>query len=81
MSFSLFPRQASSVWFNIYGQDQEPTLEWSTWKGLYLGRLLPYPQTLYYPRKARQGQTLLRFRKIINLQPVKKFQNNGQKTF
>ncbi len=43
------------------GKEEEPTLEWSTWKALHLGRLRSYPQTLDKTGKACQGQNALAY--------------------
>ncbi len=35
----------------------EPTLDWSTWNVLHLGKIQPYPQILDYAAKPCQAQT------------------------
>jgi hypothetical protein len=58
MNFHVCTLQAFPASFNVCGQGQEPTLEWITCKVFKFGKILTYPQILFYPGKSCRGQTL-----------------------
>jgi hypothetical protein len=45
LSQVICPVHAFPANYNVCGQSQEPSLEWSTWEMLHSGKLKTYPKT------------------------------------